>query len=150
MAWSKCDNCSQSLSESASCSSTPGKANVTAAHKVKSSPGATLIRIDMHRHTYSRVYTTLYLSAPQNIFIWLFKCSQSIDNAETTTNNGENCVKECVWSPVCLSSGLPVRFFRQLGIFQMHWPQMKPVISFLLYFKLRKYNGSIFQMSAPL
>lgn len=38
IAWPgvKCDNCSQSLSESASCSSTPGKANVMAAHKLKS------------------------------------------------------------------------------------------------------------------
>lgn len=35
-AWSKCDNCSQGPSESTSRSSTPGKANVMATHKLKS------------------------------------------------------------------------------------------------------------------
>jgi len=53
-AWSKCDNCSQTPSESASRSSTPGKENVMATHKLRS-PRATFI------HTYSVHTHTLYL-----------------------------------------------------------------------------------------
>lgn len=51
VAWSQSDKCSHSLSDSASCSSTPGKANVMAAHKLKSSPQAIFIHKDTHRHT---------------------------------------------------------------------------------------------------
>lgn len=51
VAWSQSDKCSHGLSDSASCSSTPGKANVMAAHKLKPSPQAIFIHKDTHRHT---------------------------------------------------------------------------------------------------
>lgn len=52
MAWSKCDKCSQTPSESASRSSTPSKANVMATHKLKS-PWARFIHTPTHKHFIS-------------------------------------------------------------------------------------------------
>lgn len=59
VAWSQSDKCSHSLSDSASCSSTPGKANVMAAHKLKSSPQAIFIHKDTHRHTNAQDFICL-------------------------------------------------------------------------------------------
>lgn len=52
MAWSKCDKCSQTPSESASRSSTPSKANVMVTHKLKS-PWARFIHTPTHKHFIS-------------------------------------------------------------------------------------------------